>query len=56
MASDTPFRTDLDCPRGWDEEFARMAAAGDDQLLDGGLQSSSWGEAEWEWEGLSERA
>ena len=40
-----------DGPRAqWDAAFARMAAAGDDALLDaGGLPVTAWDEAEWEW-------
>ncbi|MFZ4526107.1 MAG: AbrB/MazE/SpoVT family DNA-binding domain-containing protein [Chlorobium sp.] len=36
--------------QGWDEKFTSMAAAGDDTLLDGELDSqSSWDEDEWQW-------
>ena len=36
--------------QGWDEKFKSMAAAGDDALLDGELDStSSWDEEEWQW-------
>ena len=40
-----------DGPRaGWDEAFARMAAAGDDALLDAGRHGhTQWDEEEWEW-------
>ena len=40
-----------DRPRaGWDEAFARMAAAGDDALLDAGrLGRTAWDDEEWEW-------
>jgi antitoxin MazE len=35
---------------GWAEAFARMAAAGDDRLLDAPApQTSRWDEEEWEW-------
>lgn len=35
---------------GWDEQFARMAECGDDQLLDEEAGSTSaWDETEWEW-------
>ena len=34
---------------GWDAAFAAMAAAGDDRLLDGGVQGSAWDEEEWTW-------
>lgn len=35
---------------GWDEAFARMAATGDDALLDAGrLGRTAWDDAEWEW-------
>ena len=35
---------------GWDAAFARMAAAGDDALLDAGrLGHTAWDDAEWEW-------
>lgn len=36
--------------QGWDEGFARMAACGDDALLDGNaLVAEPWDETEWEW-------
>ena len=40
-----------DRPRaGWDAAFARMAAAGDDALLDAGrLPPASFDESDWEW-------
>jgi antitoxin MazE len=40
-----------DSPRaGWDAAFARMAAAGDDALLDAGRHGrTAWDDAEWEW-------
>jgi antitoxin MazE len=35
---------------GWEEQLEAMAAASDDQLLDGELPSlSEWDEEEWEW-------
>ena len=35
---------------GWDAEFAAMAAAGDDRLLDGdSLPQTTWDSEEWEW-------
>ncbi len=35
---------------GWEEQFIAMAAAGDDQLIDGDQSgSSAWDEEEWEW-------
>lgn len=35
---------------GWDEQFARMAQAGDDRLLDGDRPcASNWEASEWEW-------
>ncbi|MDQ3815390.1 MAG: AbrB/MazE/SpoVT family DNA-binding domain-containing protein [Armatimonadota bacterium] len=35
---------------GWEDQFKKMAAQGDDQLLDGELVSSSqWDKDEWEW-------
>lgn len=35
---------------GWDTAFRSMAAHGDDQLLDGGLElSTMWDEDEWIW-------
>ena len=35
---------------GWEEAFRRMAAQGDDALLDrGSLPSTRWDETEWEW-------
>jgi antitoxin MazE len=41
----------LQHPRqGWEEQFRAMAAAGDDQLLDGDTAAlSSWDDEEWEW-------
>jgi antitoxin MazE len=33
---------------GWAEAFARMAAAGDDALLDAPLPTE-WDQSEWEW-------
>jgi antitoxin MazE len=33
---------------GWEEEFARMAKCGDDQLLDNPTPTK-WDETEWEW-------
>ena len=33
---------------GWDEAFARMAANGDDVLLDD-VTLTEWDETEWEW-------
>ncbi len=37
---------------GWDKAFQRMAANGDDKLLDGEYlaNQSSWDDLEWEWE------
>ena len=36
--------------QGWEEKFKRMAAAGDDHLLDGELpHQSAWDEDEWQW-------
>ena len=42
-----PVRT----PRqGWEEQFARMAAQGDDRLLDADAPvSTAWDENEWKW-------
>jgi hypothetical protein len=34
---------------GWDQSFARMAAEGDDQLLDPDAATSTWDNEEWEW-------
>jgi antitoxin MazE len=35
---------------GWEEAFERMAAAGDDALLDDtAAWSTEWDEGEWEW-------
>lgn len=35
---------------GWTDAFQRMAAAGDDGLLDGeSLVASDWDKTEWEW-------
>ncbi len=37
--------------QGWEEQFQRMAALGDDVLLDGAPASLSlWDAEEWEWE------
>jgi antitoxin MazE len=33
---------------GWDEQFASMAARGDDALLDAPSRTR-WDESEWEW-------
>lgn len=40
-----------DSPRlGWDDAFRRMAAEGDDELLDDDSQfSTDWDHAEWTW-------
>lgn len=36
---------------GWEEQFQRMAAMGDDVLLDGSPATLSlWDDEEWEWE------
>lgn len=35
--------------QGWEEQFAAMAANGDDALLDADASLSSWDEEEWEW-------
>lgn len=36
--------------QGWEQQFERMAAQGDDVLLDGEVVStSSWDDEEWEW-------
>lgn len=36
--------------RGWDQAFARMRKAGDDQLLDADTPTtSSWERKEWTW-------
>jgi antitoxin MazE len=34
---------------GWAEQFQRMAANGDDTLLDDDSALTSWEETEWEW-------
>jgi len=34
--------------KGWEESFRRMAAAGDDNLLDTPVPTE-WDEAEWQW-------
>lgn len=35
---------------GWGEDFARMAARGDDKLLDAeAISLSTWDKDEWEW-------
>jgi antitoxin MazE len=34
--------------QGWEAQFARMAEAGDDQLLDQ-ITPTQWEEEEWEW-------
>jgi antitoxin MazE len=44
----------LNAPRqGWEEAFSRMAAAGDDRLLDPETLTT-WDETEWEWEAEAE--
>ena len=36
--------------QGWEEQYQRMAANGDDALLDGDIPSmTKWDETEWEW-------
>lgn len=36
--------------KGWDDAFKKMAANGDDQLLDSEARfSNEWDESEWEW-------
>ncbi len=36
--------------KDWDEAFKKMAAKGDDQLLDSEtLLSTEWDESDWEW-------
>lgn len=34
---------------GWDTAFSKMAANGDDTLLDDVTKLSSWDEEEWQW-------
>jgi antitoxin MazE len=34
---------------GWEDAFKKMAAAGDDQLLDQDLVQSNFDKDEWEW-------
>ncbi len=34
--------------QGWEEQFARMHAAGDDRMIDPPL-ASGWDETEWVW-------
>ena len=36
--------------QGWEEQFARMAAGGDDRLLDPDTSLTHWDQDEWEWE------
>ena len=39
-----------DARAGWDVQYAEMAAAGDDRLLDGDqLNATRWDRDEWEW-------
>ncbi len=47
-----------DSPRqSWEEAFQRMAAEGDDKLLDAGSQlSADWDCAEWTWPNGGERS
>lgn len=33
--------------QGWDEQFAAMAARGDDKLLDADAPTSAWDKTEW---------
>lgn len=34
---------------GWEEAFQRMAACGDDKLLDGPTAPTRWEDEEWQW-------
>jgi hypothetical protein len=34
---------------GWDESFRRMAAQGDDRLLNDTPSTTRWDQEEWEW-------
>ncbi len=49
-----PQRPGLHPRAGWEKAFRRMAAAGDDALLDGDRSLSSWDEEEWEWAPLAD--
>lgn len=35
--------------QGWEEQFQQMAAAGDDQLIDGDYPLTAWETTEWAW-------
>jgi hypothetical protein len=35
--------------QGWAEQFAAMAEAGDDALLDDAVTTSTWDERKWKW-------
>jgi len=35
--------------QGWEEQFQQMAAAGDDQLIDGDYPLTEWETTEWAW-------
>ena len=39
---------------GWDEEFSRMAQAGDDSLLDPEWVESAFDTQDWQWRGDSD--
>jgi len=41
-----PLRT---ARQGWDAQFQQMAAAGDDQLIDGNVPPTEWESTEWAW-------
>ena len=44
-----PARTASKPRKGWDAAFKRMAALGDDRLLDGEQPLTEWDKTEWEW-------
>jgi antitoxin MazE len=35
--------------QGWEEHFQQMAAAGDDELVDGDSAQTDWETTEWTW-------
>lgn len=44
-----PVRAPQTARQGWDEAFRKMAAHGDDRMLDGEQAAGDWDKSEWEW-------